>query len=185
MLLALTRNACEEPLCAFSQSSSPPFNRFARFPRYHTLLLFQLLGSYLLQLRASLSYIGARRCSLFTALFQLVFWEFLHVASTLLVSGVIYYRIFFWTFTSSTSCSALQCFGLWRLLSSQRHRLASVVVLLVIVIVSSWWCFLTTTSASPVSRSTASYRSTALCGQRLLESNGPSDWLVHLSTSPF
>ena len=94
---------------------------------------FQLLGSYLLQLRASLSYIGARRCSLFTTLFQLVFWEFLHVASTLLVSGVIYYRIFFWTFTSSTSCSALQCFGLWRLLSSQRHRLALVVVLLVIV----------------------------------------------------
>ena len=45
--------------------------------------------------------------------------------------------------------------------------------------------FLTTTSASPVSRSTASYRSTALCGQRLFESNGPSDWLVHLSTSPF
>ena len=108
-----------------------------------------------------------------------MFWEFLHVASTLLVSGVIYYRIFFWTFTSSTSCSALQCFGLWRLLSSQRHRLASVVVLLVIV--SSWWCFLTTTSASPVSRSTASYRSTALCGQRLFESNEPSDWLVHFS----
>ena len=94
---------------------------------------FQLLGSYLFQLRASLSYTGARRCSLFTTLFQLVFWEFLHVASTLLVSGVIYYRIFFWTFTSSTLCSALQCFGLWRLLSSQRHRLALVVVLLVIV----------------------------------------------------
>ena len=44
LLLALTRNACEEPLCAFSQSSSPPFNRFARFPRYHTLLLFNCLG---------------------------------------------------------------------------------------------------------------------------------------------